>query len=51
VATATSSAASSLASTGAPLLLEVVIGIGSLLLGLAISRSVRRRANGSGLAE
>jgi hypothetical protein len=33
------------------LLLEVGIGIGSLLLGLAISRSVRRRTTAKGLAE
>jgi hypothetical protein len=42
VATA-ASGASSLASTGAPLLLEVVIGLGALVLGLAVSRSGRRR--------
>jgi hypothetical protein len=50
VATASSSD-SSLASTGAPLLLEVLIGAGALLLGLAVSRLGRRRAKGRVLAE
>jgi hypothetical protein len=50
VATA-ASGTSSLASTGAPLLLEVVIGAGALLLGLAISRTGRRRATEKGAAK
>ncbi len=50
VATASSSG-SSLAFTGAPLLLEVLIGAGALLLGLAVTRLGRRRAKGRVLAE
>ena len=50
VATAASSA-SSLASTGAPLLLEVLIGLGSLAVGLAIRRSARRRSGRRLLAD
>jgi hypothetical protein len=49
VATAPSGT-SFLASTGAPLLLEVLIGAGALLMGLAITRSARRRAKGAVVA-
>ena len=38
--------AGALASTGASLLLEVLIGVGTLLLGLVISRLARRRTGG-----
>jgi hypothetical protein len=48
---ATAASGTSLASTGAPLLLEVLIGMGLLALGLALSRSGRRRADEKGLAE
>ena len=47
---ATAASGTSLASTGAPLLLEVLLGLGLLALGLAISRT-GRRTNGKGLAE
>ena len=44
VATSSSSGSGALALTGAPLLFEVAIGAGALLLGLAITRLGRRRA-------
>ena len=44
-----SSGASSLASTGAPLLLELLLGAGALLMGVAIKRSARRGTNGKAI--
>jgi hypothetical protein len=44
---AASTGAGVLATTGASLLLEVLIGAGTLVLGLVISRLGRRRTNGT----